>query len=53
LSPHRLIDGRLLGDVIARNRRLYAWTVNERGTIDQLRALGVHGVASADPRLFV
>ncbi len=53
MAQHRLIDGRLLSDVIARNRRLYAWTVNERGTIDQLRALGVHGVASADPRLFV
>lgn len=52
MAQHRLIDEQLLGEVVARNCRLYAWTVNERGTIDRLRALGVHGVASADPRLF-
>jgi glycerophosphoryl diester phosphodiesterase len=52
MAQHRLIDHQLLSDVVARNRRLYAWTVNERGTIDHLRTLGVHGIASADPRLF-
>jgi glycerophosphoryl diester phosphodiesterase len=53
MAQHRLIDGRLLSEVVARDRRLYAWTVNERSTINRLRSLGVHGVASADPRLFV
>jgi glycerophosphoryl diester phosphodiesterase len=52
MAQHRLIDDRLLSDVLARERRLYAWTVNERPTIDRLRSLGVHGIASADPRLF-
>jgi glycerophosphoryl diester phosphodiesterase len=52
MAQHRLIDGRLLSEVVARDRRLYAWTVNERSTINRLRSLGVHGVASADPRLF-
>lgn len=52
MAQHKLIDLPLLDDVVARHGRLYAWTVNERRTIDGLRALGVHGIASADPRLF-
>jgi glycerophosphoryl diester phosphodiesterase len=52
MAQHRLVDHRLLEDVAARGSRLYAWTVNERRTIDGLRALGVHGIATADPRLF-
>ncbi|MEA2160310.1 MAG: glycerophosphoryl diester phosphodiesterase [Solirubrobacteraceae bacterium] len=52
MAQHRLIDDRLLSAVVAREGRLYAWTVNERSTIDRLRSLGVHGIASADPRLF-
>jgi glycerophosphoryl diester phosphodiesterase len=31
---------------------LYAWTVNERAVIASLQRLGVHGIATADPRLF-
>ncbi len=52
MAQHRLIDGELLHDVVSRRGLLYAWTVNERGTIDGLRTLGVHGIATADPRLF-
>jgi glycerophosphoryl diester phosphodiesterase len=52
MAQHRLVDGALLQEVDARLGRLYAWTVNERSTIDGLRALGVHGIATADPRLF-
>jgi glycerophosphoryl diester phosphodiesterase len=52
MAQHRLIDDRLLSAVVASEGRLYAWTVNERSTIDRLRSLGVHGIASADPRLF-
>ena len=52
MAQHRLIDTELLHEVSARAGRLYAWTVNERCTIDGLRALGVHGIATADPRLF-
>ena len=52
MAQHRLIDHRLLDDVTARSGRVYAWTVNERRAITALRELGVHGVATADPRLF-
>jgi glycerophosphoryl diester phosphodiesterase len=52
MAQHRLIDARLLDDVSARSGLVYAWTVNQRRAIDSLRALGVHGIATADPRLF-
>jgi glycerophosphoryl diester phosphodiesterase len=52
MAQHRLVDRVLLDAVRDRRARLYAWTVNERRTIDGLRALGVHGIATADPRLF-
>ena len=52
MAQHRLVDGRLLGEVSERRGLLYAWTVNERGAIERLRAAGVHGIATADPRLF-
>jgi len=52
MAQHRLVDGGLVGDVNDRGGRLYAWTVNERAGIARLRALGVHGITTADPRLF-
>jgi glycerophosphoryl diester phosphodiesterase len=52
MAQHRLIDGGLLGAVAARGGLLYAWTVNERAAIDDLQALGVHGITTVDPRLF-
>jgi glycerophosphoryl diester phosphodiesterase len=52
MAQHRLVDARLLEDVVSRSGLLYAWTVNERQAIAALRALGVHGIATADPRLF-
>jgi glycerophosphoryl diester phosphodiesterase len=52
MAQHRLIDPWLLEDVIERRGLLYAWTVNERRAIEMLRSLGVHGIATADPRLF-
>jgi glycerophosphoryl diester phosphodiesterase len=52
MAQHRLIDSTLVEDVEARGSRVYAWTVNRRSTIEALRGLGVHGIASADPRLF-
>ena len=52
-GPDHQTTGTYTPDEVAnRDRRLYAWTVNERGKIDWLRALGVHGIATADPRLF-
>jgi glycerophosphoryl diester phosphodiesterase len=52
MAQHRLVDVALLSDVVERRGRLYAWTVNERDAITSLRGLGVHGIATADPRLF-
>jgi glycerophosphoryl diester phosphodiesterase len=52
MAQHRLVDTTLLERVVDQGGRLYAWTVNERGTLEHLRALGVHGIATADPRLF-
>jgi glycerophosphoryl diester phosphodiesterase len=52
MAQHRLVDERLLEDVVSRDGRLYAWTVNERIAIQSFRELGVHGIATADPRLF-
>ncbi len=53
MAQHKLVDGGLVDDVNDRGGRLYAWTVNERAGIARLRAIGVHGIATADPRLFV
>lgn len=52
MAQHRLVDAALLEDVVDRDGLLYAWTVNERHAIDGLRRLGVHGITTADPRLF-
>jgi len=52
MAQHKLVDPGLVGDVNNRGGRLYAWTVNERAGIARLRALGVDGIATADPRLF-
>ena len=52
MAQHRLIDAALLEDVVGRDGRLYAWTVNERSAIQSLTGLGVHGITTADPRLF-
>jgi glycerophosphoryl diester phosphodiesterase len=52
MAQHRLIDAELLEAVVGRGGVLYAWTVNERSVIQSLRGLGVHGITTADPRLF-
>ena len=52
MVQHRLVDVDLLDQVVRRGGRLYAWTVNDLPAIDRLAALGVHGIATADPRLF-
>jgi glycerophosphoryl diester phosphodiesterase len=52
MAQHRLIDAPLLESVVDRGGLLYAWTVNERAAIQSLRGLGVHGITTADPRLF-
>ncbi len=49
---HPLVDQALLEQVSERRGLLYAWTVNERIAIERLVGLGVHGIATGDPRLF-
>jgi len=53
MAQHRLVCPSLLEAVGARGGLLYAWTVNERPAIERLRGLGVHGITTGDPRLFV
>jgi glycerophosphoryl diester phosphodiesterase len=52
MAQHRIVDARLLAEVVSRDGSLYAWTVNDRAALEALRELGVHGIATADPRLF-
>ena len=52
MAQYRLIDARLLEQVMNRSGRLFAWTVNERQAIERLAGLGVHGIVTGDPRLF-
>jgi glycerophosphoryl diester phosphodiesterase len=52
MAQHRLVDGDLLAAVASRSGALHAWTVNDRAVIERLRRLGVHGIVTADPRLF-
>lgn len=53
MAQHRLVEEALLEKVSGHGGELYAWTVNERARIERLRSLGVHGITSADPRLFM
>jgi glycerophosphoryl diester phosphodiesterase len=52
MIQHRLVDVRLVRATGECGGSLYAWTVNDRPSIDTLRGLGVHGVTTTDPRLF-
>lgn len=52
MAQYRLVDRRLVDEVGARRGTLCAWTVNERMAIERLLGLGVHGITTADPRLF-
>ena len=53
MAQYRLIDVGLLDQVAERSGRLFAWTVNERMAIQRLAGLGVHGITTGDPRLFI
>jgi glycerophosphoryl diester phosphodiesterase len=52
MVQYGLVDSHLLEAVEDRSGLLYAWTVNDRVSIQSLLGLGVHGIATADPRLF-
>ncbi|MGA2008843.1 MAG: glycerophosphodiester phosphodiesterase, partial [Solirubrobacteraceae bacterium] len=53
LLPHwRMVTRQLVEAVLGAGGELYAWTVDDAGEIERLRALGVTGVITNDPRLF-
>ena len=52
MAQHKLVDAALVAAVGEAGGEVYAWTVNERSRIGELRALGVAGVTTGDPRLF-
>jgi glycerophosphoryl diester phosphodiesterase len=52
MVQYGLVDARLLAAVEDHDGSLYAWTVNDRDSIQSLRGLGIHGITTADPRLF-
>jgi len=49
---HTLVSPALVATVHRAGGRVFAWTVNTRQGIDRMRALGVDGVITDDPRLF-
>jgi glycerophosphoryl diester phosphodiesterase len=48
----RMVTGELVEAVRDAGGELYAWTVDDAREIARLRALGVTGVITNDPRLF-
>jgi glycerophosphoryl diester phosphodiesterase len=52
MAQWRLITPRLVRSVSAAGGELYAWTVDELPRMQALKALGVTGVITNDPRLF-
>jgi glycerophosphoryl diester phosphodiesterase len=52
MANWRLVTATLVRAVVGQGGELYAWTVDDPGRIAALRALGVTGIISNDPRLF-
>lgn len=53
MAHYAVVDHRLVRTVKEAGGELYVWTVDERKRIAHLEALGVTGIISNDPRLFV
>jgi glycerophosphoryl diester phosphodiesterase len=53
MAHYLLVSRRLVDDVRAAGGQLYVWTVDDAKWIAKLDALGVDGVITNDPRLFV
>jgi glycerophosphoryl diester phosphodiesterase len=53
MAHWRLVTGRLVREVHSAGGELYVWTVDDPARIRALEALGVTGVITGDPRLFV
>ena len=52
MAHHKLVDPAFATAVRERTGDLFAWTVDERSLVERMRATGVSGVISNDPRLF-
>ena len=52
MANHRIIDSALVTAIRAHGGELFAWTVDERSILERLRAAGVTGVVTNDPRIF-
>jgi glycerophosphoryl diester phosphodiesterase len=53
MAHFAVVDRRLVHTVKAAGGELYVWTVDDRERIARLERLGVTGIISNDPRLFV
>jgi glycerophosphoryl diester phosphodiesterase len=53
MAHYAVVDRRLVGVVKEAGGELYVWTVDEPKRIARLERLGVSGIISNDPRLFV
>lgn len=52
MAFHAVVGRRLVDAVQGAGGEIYAWTVDDAATIERLKALGVDGIVSNDPRLF-
>jgi glycerophosphoryl diester phosphodiesterase len=53
MAHFAVVDQRLAREVRAAGGELFVWTVDDRDRIERLERLGVAGIISNDPRLFV
>lgn len=53
MAFHRLVTERLAEAVKRAGGELYAWTVDDVAEIERLRSLGLDGIVTNDPRLFI
>ena len=51
MAHHRLVDAELVDRVKDAGAEIHAWTVDGADTIETLRATGVDGIVTGDPRL--
>jgi glycerophosphoryl diester phosphodiesterase len=52
MAYHRILDRAFAAAIRDRGGEVYAWTVDDRATIERLRTAGVSGVITNDPRIF-
>jgi glycerophosphoryl diester phosphodiesterase len=52
MANHRIVDTPLVNAIRAHGGELFAWTVDDRTRLAQLREAGVSGVVTNDPRIF-